>query len=55
MDADGEHDPGTLALFRTKLLDEDYPLVLGYRPRKQRLAEIEAWRETSLGADYPQP
>ncbi|ACB27447.1 oxidoreductase [Methylobacterium radiotolerans] len=22
---------------------------------KQRLAEIEAWRETSLGADYPQP
>jgi len=22
---------------------------------KQRLAEIEAWRETSLGADYPEP
>lgn len=22
---------------------------------KQRLAEIEAWRETSLGADFPQP
>jgi glycosyltransferase involved in cell wall biosynthesis len=40
MDADGEHDPRTLALFRTKLLDEDYPLVLGYRPHKQRFAEI---------------
>lgn len=40
MDADGEHDPRTLALFRAKLLEEDYPLVLGYRPHKQRLAEI---------------
>ena len=40
MDADGEHDPRTLALFRAKLLDEDYPLVLGYRPHKQRFAEI---------------
>lgn len=40
MDADGEHDPHTLALFRAKLLDEDYPLVLGYRPHKHRFAEI---------------
>ena len=40
MDADGEHDPRALALFRVKLLDEDYPLVLGYRPHKQRVAEI---------------
>ena len=40
MDADGEHDPRTLALFRAKLLDEGYPLVLGYRPHKQRFAEI---------------
>lgn len=40
MDADGEHDPETLAVFRAKLLDEDYPLVLGYRPRKQRFAEV---------------
>ena len=40
MDADGEHDPETLASFRRKLFDEGYPLVLGYRPRKQRLAEI---------------
>jgi glycosyltransferase involved in cell wall biosynthesis len=40
MDADGEHDPATLALFRRKLFDEGYPLVLGYRPRKQRFAEL---------------
>jgi len=40
MDADGEHDPHALALFRAKLLDEDYPLVLGYRHHKQRVAEI---------------
>lgn len=40
MDADGEHDPATLARFRAKLFDEGYPLVLGYRPRKQRFAEV---------------
>jgi glycosyltransferase involved in cell wall biosynthesis len=40
MDADGEHDPDTLALFRAKLFDENYPLVLGYRPHKQRFAEV---------------
>ena len=25
------------------------------KPTQMTLAEIEAWRETSLGADYPQP
>ena len=40
MDADGEHDPRTLALFRSKLLEDDFALVLGYRPAKQRFAEI---------------
>ena len=44
MDADGEHDPRTLALFRTKLLEEGYPLVLGFRPHKQRIAEtVMGW------------
>lgn len=40
MDADGEHDPAILAQFRAKLFDEGYPLVLGYRARKQRVAEV---------------
>jgi hypothetical protein len=40
IDADGEHDPQLLAEFRFKMIDEGFPLVLGYRPRKQRLAEI---------------
>ena len=40
MDADGEHDPATLASFRNCLIGEGYPLVLGYRPRKQRVAEL---------------
>jgi glycosyltransferase involved in cell wall biosynthesis len=40
MDADGEHDPTLLASFRTNLLDEGYSLVLGYRPHKQRIAEV---------------
>lgn len=39
MDADGEHDPRLVARFRTLLIDEDIPLVLGIRPRKQRMAE----------------
>lgn len=40
MDADGEHDPATLVHFRRLLLEEAVPLVLGVRPRKQRLAEV---------------
>jgi len=40
MDADGEHDPHTLTHFRSKLLEEDFALVLGYRPVKQRFAEV---------------
>lgn len=40
MDADGEHDPTLLADFSRLLLDEDIPLVLGVRPRKQRFAEV---------------
>tara|TARA_R110002110_G_scaffold313491_7_gene526790 strand:+ start:3809 stop:4471 length:663 start_codon:yes stop_codon:yes gene_type:complete len=39
MDADGEHDPALLREFRRLLIDEDMPLVLGVRPRRQRLAE----------------
>lgn len=39
LDADGEHDPALVAAFRAALLDRDMPLVLGVRPRKQRLAE----------------
>jgi len=40
MDADGEHNPSTLALFRQKLIAESCPLVLGVRARKQRFAEV---------------
>jgi glycosyltransferase involved in cell wall biosynthesis len=40
MDADGEHDPSTLGEFKRILLDERVPLVLGVRPRKQRIAEV---------------
>lgn len=39
MDADGEHDPACLQTFRQLLLEERIPLVLGVRPRKQRLSE----------------
>ena len=39
LDADGEHDPALLAQFADALLDREVPLVLGVRPRKQRLAE----------------
>ena len=42
MDADGEHDPRLLASFRRELIDNSIPLVLGIRPRKQRVAEIAA-------------
>lgn len=40
MDADGEHDPALIASFKSLLMDEGVPLVLGVRPRKQRFAEI---------------
>lgn len=40
MDADGEHAPHLLAEFRRLLIDEGVPLVLGVRPRKQRLSEV---------------
>lgn len=39
MDADGEHDPVVVAIFRGLLLDRGVPLVLGFRPRTQRTAE----------------
>jgi glycosyltransferase involved in cell wall biosynthesis len=40
MDADGEHDPVCLEAFHRLMFVENVPLVLGYRRRKQRLAEI---------------
>jgi len=40
IDADGEHEPAVLAEFRRLMLDERIQLVLGVRPRKQRLAEL---------------
>ena len=40
MDADGEHDPKYLACFQEKLVDRGIPLVLGIRPRKQRISEV---------------
>lgn len=40
MDADGEHDPALIARFKSSLIDDGVPLVLGVRPRKQRFAEI---------------
>ncbi|TCN17284.1 glycosyltransferase family 2 protein [Sinorhizobium americanum] len=40
IDADGEHDPSLLELFFDALIENDYPIVLGFRPRKQRFAEI---------------
>ncbi len=38
-DADGEHDPALVARYRDELIGNGIPLVLGVRPRKQRLAE----------------
>ena len=44
IDADGEHDPALLEDFRRLLLHDGIPLVLGVRPRKQRLAEwVMGW------------
>lgn len=40
VDADGEHDPAALAAFARELIDRHTPLVLGVRPRRQRLAEV---------------
>lgn len=40
MDADNEHDPRNLEIFSRLLVDEGVPMVLGYRPRKQRLSEV---------------
>lgn len=39
MDADGEHDPALIERASHLLLVESVPLVLGIRPRKQRVAE----------------
>lgn len=39
LDADGEHDPTLVATFCDVLLTRGVALVLGVRPRKQRLAE----------------
>lgn len=40
IDADGEHDPQLVAGFRKALLDDNFALVIGVRPHKQRLSEI---------------
>jgi glycosyltransferase involved in cell wall biosynthesis len=40
LDADGEHKPEILETFRKLLIEEGVPLVLGYRPRTQRFAEM---------------
>lgn len=40
IDADGEHDPAAIAEFSGLLIEQGVPLVLGVRPRKQRLAEV---------------
>lgn len=40
MDADGEHDPAVLADFCALLVEQGIPLVLGVRPRKQRISEV---------------
>lgn len=51
MDADGEHDPEVLARFSENLAQ--VPLVLGVRPRKQRVAEtVMGWViRTRFGID----
>jgi glycosyltransferase involved in cell wall biosynthesis len=40
IDADGEHDPKYLAEFRRILLAGNVPLVIGIRPKRQRLSEV---------------
>jgi glycosyltransferase involved in cell wall biosynthesis len=40
MDADGEHDAELLAKYRRLLLEDHVPLVLGVRPRMQRVSEV---------------
>ncbi len=40
MDADGEHDPETIAEFIDELIGKNIPLVLGFRPSKARVSEI---------------
>jgi len=51
MDADGEHDPSLVATFREALLERNVPLVLGVRPRKQRVSEtiMAAYLRARLG------
>ncbi len=39
MDADGEHNPAHIQSFRCALMEEGVMLVIGRRPRPQRLAE----------------
>ena len=44
MDADGEHNPDVLASFRTALVEQRVPLVIGRRPRPRRATEaLMAW------------
>jgi len=40
MDADGEHDPNLLPQFLDGLGEQGISLVLGVRPRKQRISEV---------------
>ena len=39
LDADGEHDPSLVAKFRSLLESGEAALVIGIRPRRQRIAE----------------
>ena len=53
MDADGEHDPDCLPAFAVPLLEGGVPLVLGIRPRRQRLSETVMgwWVKLRFGVD----
>jgi glycosyltransferase involved in cell wall biosynthesis len=44
IDADGEHNPDLLASFADALVNRHIPVVLGVRPRKQRISEtVMGW------------
>lgn len=40
IDADGEHDPELLQIFRRHLMDDGIPLVLGVRSKRARISEM---------------
>jgi glycosyltransferase involved in cell wall biosynthesis len=55
MDADGEHNPCYLQAFRRMLLEDGVKLVIGRRPRPQRLAEalLAAYFRKRFGINDP--